>query len=450
MASALKNDLTTGNVTRQLAAFSVPTFLANLLQAMYGLADMIIVGQFVGDAGLSAAGLCGEVIVIITAASTGMCTGGTVVLAQYMGLRDDKNQSATVMSLFVLMIATSLVLTVAGLMLTPLIVRVIQTPVEAVVQAERYLRYSCGGIVFVFGYNMVCAVFRGFGNSKIPMYIISLAAVLNVVLDLVLVGAFGMDAGGAALATVIAQGVSFLLALWILFSKFGKEFRLSRESLKFDREKMMLILKVGIPNMLQVVLVHLSLLFVAAIISSHGVTASAASGIMQKMTSISILVRQSVGAGVSTMTGQNISVGNNARVEKIVNTGVMLSLAASVVLFAVNLFMPETLARAFTSDHDVIKETARYLRIGSVSYLFMAPMTIYNSLAIGAGHSRRSMFNSTLDAVVCRIPLTLLLGHFFGLTGVYVATAVSPLAATISGRIYFVQKKWQDIRLIKS
>ncbi len=442
--------MTTGNVTKQLAAFSIPTFLANLLQAMYGLADMIIVGQFVGDAGLSAAGLCGEVMVIITAASTGMCTGGTVVLAQYMGLRDDKNQSATVMSLFILMTATALALTLAGLALTPLIVRAIQTPAEAIVQAEKYLRYSCGGIIFIFGYNMVCAVFRGFGNSRIPMYIIGLAAVLNVALDMVLVGALGMDAGGAALATVIAQGVSFLIALWVLFSKFAQDFKLSHEGLRFDREKVMLILKVGIPNMLQVVLVHLSLLFVAAIISSHGVTASAASGIMQKMTSISILVRQSVGAGVSTMTGQNISVGNNARVEKIVKTGVMLSFAASVVLFAVNMFLPETLAKAFTSEYDVIKETARYLRIGSVSYLFMAPMTIYNSLAIGAGHSRRSMFNSTLDAVVCRIPLTLVLGHFFGLTGIYIATAASPLAATISGRIYFVRKKWQNVRLIES
>lgn len=449
MANTLKYDLTAGNVVRQLAAFSIPTFLANVLQALYGLADMIIVGRFVGEAGLSAIGLCSEVMVVISAASTGICTGGTVVLAQYMGRRDNDNQRKTIFTLFIVMTAAAVILMLLGLVLSPTIVRAIQTPEEAFLQAVKYLRYSCGGIVFIFGYNMVCAVLRGLGNSKAPMYIIGMAAVLNVVLDLVLVGGLGMDAGGAALATVIAQGVSFAVAFVFLLVRGGSELGLTVGKPEYDRDKVRLILRVGVPNMLQVMLVHISLLVVAAMISGYGVSVSAASGIGQKMTSIAILMRQSVGAGVSTMVGQNMAAGKHERVKKVTVTGVIFSSGASLLLYLIVAIFPEAVAGIFTTEEAVIVESSHYFRIVSFSYLFLAPMTIFNSLAIGVGNSKQSMFNSLLDALVCRIPLCLLMGHFFGLTGLYFATALSPLSALISSWYYYARGKWKIDYLIK-
>ena len=447
MAASLKNDFTVGNVVRQLAAFSVPTFFANALQAMYGLADMIIVGQFVGEAGLSAIGLCSEIIVVLSAASTGLCTGGTVVLSQYVGRHDDNNQKSAIVTLFALMLATAIVLSILGLVITPYIVHAVQTPPEAVNQAIKYMYYSCGGIVFIFGYNMVCAVLRGIGNSKIPMYVIGFASVSNVVLDFIFVGIWRMDAGGAALATVIAQGTACFLSLFFLCK--NGEIPLNTFLLKPERDKAILILRVGIPNMLQVTLVHISLIFVGAMISIYGVTASAASGIGQKMTSISILVRQSIGAGVSAMTGQNMAVGKFDRVEKTVKAGVVFSFSASMLLSLTLWVFPEGVAGIFTKDADVIHETVKYLRIIAISYIFMSPMTVFNSLAIGAGNARQSMVNSMLDAIVCRIPLCLIMDYCFGLSGLYIATAISPLSATISGAYYFIKKKWQNDYLIK-
>ncbi|MBR5489866.1 MAG: MATE family efflux transporter [Oscillospiraceae bacterium] len=447
MSSSLKKDLTVGNVVKQLAAFSIPTLLANVLQALYGLADMIVVGQFIGDAGLSATGLCSEVMIVISATSTGICTGGTVVLAQYMGLKDSESQKATISTLFILMCGIAAALTALGIALTPGIVQLMRTPVEAVEQANRYLSYSCGGIVFIFGYNVVCSVLRGLGNSKIPMYIIGFASVLNVLLDLLLVGVCGMDVGGAALATVIAQGVAFGLALWYmkdLFTEFEKN------SFVFDRQKARLILKIGVPNMLQTTLVHVSMVFVGAIISTYGVTASAASAIGQKMSSISTLARQAISAGVSTMTGQNMSAGKTDRVESVVKTGVVFSFAANLILFAVVSIFPETVAGIFTKDNAVMGETIKYLRIVAVSYLVMSPMTVFNALAIGVGNSKQSMFNSLLDSVICRMPLCVIMGYFFGLTGVYIALATSPISAVLSGGTYFFRRKWKKDYLLKT
>ena len=446
MASSLKTDLTVGNVVKQLAAFSIPTLLANILQALYGLADMIVVGRFVGEAGLSATGLCSEVMIVVSAASTGICTGGTVVLAQYMGIKDSDSQRKSISTLFILMGVIALALSLLGTTLTPYIVKLMQTPPEAVFQANKYLRWSCGGIVFIFGYNVVCAVLRGLGNSKVPMYVIGFASVLNVVLDLLLVGVFGMDAGGAALATVVAQGVSFAIALWYMK---GLIKDVVNGGFVFDVKKARLILKVGVPNMLQTTLVHISMVFVGAMISGYGVAASAASAIGQKMSSISTLARQAVSAGVSAMTGQNMSAGKTERVTKIVKTGVTFSLMANFLFFAAINIFPRFIVGIFAKEIQVIDEAVEYLHIVSFSYLLMAPMTIFNALAIGVGNSRQSMFNSLLDSVICRMPLCYIMGSVFGIRGIYIAMAVSPISAVLSGRSYFVRGKWKKDFLLK-
>lgn len=450
MSAAITRDLTVGSVPKQLLSFSVPTLLANVMQAMYGMADMIIVGQFVGDSGLSAIGICSEIMVVLTAASTGICTGGTVILAQCMGKKDRASAAGTIGVFFCLMLIVSLALSLAGILLSSPVISIMQTPDAARAQALAYLRCCCTGIIFIFGYNAVCAVFRGLGNSKAPMYFISAACVLNVLLDLLFVAVLHMDAFGAALATVISQGVAFGAAAISLFTKSRHELSLSRGCFRLDRSVSLKILRVGLPNMLQTILVHVSILAVGAMINAYGLAASAANGIGQKVTSIFLLIRQAISAGVSAMTAQNMAAGKPERVKSTVHYALIQSVGLSFVLYLVVVLFPEAVARLFVSDASTIKSAADYLRVVSLSYLFMAPMTMFNALAIGVGNSMRSTFNSILDSAICRIPLCLIFGAVWGLPGIYWGMALSPLSAAISGFVYFRRGSWKSYYLRSS
>ena len=210
------HSLLTGSVPKKLAIFAFPLLLANILQSFYNVVDMLVVGQIVGDTGLAAIGNASKLCYIINSICIGMTMGGAVLIAQYKGANDKKGQSESFQMLALLSLVSSLLVTIVSLATYQPLFKILNVPADAYQDACDYMKIICCGTVFVFGYNAVCSVLKGLGDSKSPLYFVGIATIINVVLDIILVGPFGMGTAGAAYATITAQGISFVISL-ILF-----------------------------------------------------------------------------------------------------------------------------------------------------------------------------------------------------------------------------------------
>lgn len=274
-----EQNLLSGSVPKKLAAFAFPLLLANILQSFYNVVDMLVVGQIVGDTGLAAINNASKLCYIINSICIGMTMGGAVLIAQYKGANDKKGQTETFQALTILSFVSALLVTVIGLIFYQPLFRVLNVPADAYQDACDYMKIICWGTVFVFGYNAVCSVLKGLGDSKSPLYFVGIATIINIVLDILLVGPFGMGTAGAAYATVTAQGISFVISIFYLrkhkvfFSAdVHKEFTL-------QMDKLVSILKVGLPTAIQMVVVNTAYLLVTGMLNQFGTSVSASSGV---------------------------------------------------------------------------------------------------------------------------------------------------------------------------
>ena len=208
-----EQDLTIGNVTKQLIKFGTPLLLANLLQSLYSIVDMLVVGRVVGSIGIAAISNASMISFIINSICIGITMGGTVLVAQYKGANDEQGQKETVGTLFSISAIAAVIITILGILAYEPILMLLNVPCEAMKDACEYMLIICVGTIFVFGYNAVCSIMRGFGDSRNPLYFVSLATLIHIILDILLVGPLELGPKGAAFATIISQGISFFVSI---------------------------------------------------------------------------------------------------------------------------------------------------------------------------------------------------------------------------------------------
>ena len=262
--SKFQRDLTEGSVTKHLLKFSLPFLASNLLQALYNMADMLIVGQFSGPVGTSAVGVGGQVTILVINLISGLAVGGTVMIAQFIGAKRQEDVKETIGTMFSLYAIAAAVMTVVMLLLNSTILRVMGMPEESFSEGLAYLNICMGGTVFVFGYNAVAAVLRGMGDSRHPLLFVLIAAVANVVLDLILVGPLHMGAAGAAWATIAAQALSFILSI-VFLRRRDFVFDFHPRSFRIRGEKAKQLMKIGLPSSLQGTLVSFSFMWLTSV-----------------------------------------------------------------------------------------------------------------------------------------------------------------------------------------
>lgn len=337
--SQFQTDLTQGSVFGQLLKFSVPFLLSNLLQALYNMADMVIVGQFGGAVGASAVGIGGQVTILIINLISGLAVGGTIMIAQFIGARRQQEVERTVGTMFTLYAIAGAAITVIMLLINPWVLRLMQTPADCYGEALAYLNICMGGTLFIVGYNAVSAVLRGMGDSRHPLIFVGVAAVVNIVLDLVFVGVFHMGAAGAAWATIARQAralhcPSFFCAAGTLCSTFIPA------ASRWIRPWPAQLVKLGIPASLQGTLVSLSFMVLMTVANGvAGLTGSAALSIAGKVNSVATMPSLAMQASVSSMAGQNIGAGKPERARKTMFVAMGMSFVFSALMFAVvNLF----------------------------------------------------------------------------------------------------------------
>lgn len=450
MANKFKNDLTKGSVTKNLLRFAMPFLLSNLLQALYSVADMVVVGQFCGKAGITGVSIGGQVNLLITGAANGLAVGGTVLIAQYLGAKREEEQRKTIGTLSTLYLILSAVITAAMLLLGKPLLHLLKTPESAFSETFAYLNICMAGTVFMFGYNAVGAILRGMGDSKRPLYFVIIAAVINVVLDLVLVGYFKMGAAGAAYATIFAQALSFVLsAVYLVFNGFFRGYRLS--DFKINGEKTKLLLKIGFPNAVQSLVVSLSFMTLTSLVNSlpNAEVASACQGIGGKINSFAILPGLAVSGAISSMAGQNIGAGEFERAKKTMHAGLCCALLVSAVVLAAVEIFPDVFFRIFTDDAEVIATGVPYMRFIAVDYIFVSIVFSINGLAIGAGQTGFALLTALISGIFVRVPLAYLAvyGLDLGFNGVGMAIGFASVVSVIICLFYVRSNRWQKSKL---
>lgn len=296
-----EQNLLSGSVPKKLAAFAFPLLLANILQSFYNVVDMLVVGQIVGDTGLAAINNASKLCYIINSICIGMTMGGAVLIAQYKGANDKKGQTETFQTLAVLSFVSALLITVIGLAFYQPLFRVLNVPADTYQDACDYMKIICWGTIFVFGYNAVCSVLKGLGDSKSPLYFVGIATIINIVLDILLVGPFGMGTSGAAYATITAQGISFVISIFYLRKHKVFFSANAHKKFTFQMDKLVSILKVGLPTAIQMVVVNTAYLLVTGMLNQFGTSVSAASGVGLQINTFAGMPCWAIGQAVTAM-----------------------------------------------------------------------------------------------------------------------------------------------------
>lgn len=438
-------DFTKGEIAKQLLQFSYPILGANFLQSCYNIADMAVVGRFVGSEGLAAVSSASMLSFILNSVCTGITIGGSVLVSQYKGADDKQGQKETIGTLFFVSGIASIFLTILCLLVYRKVFVWMNIPSEAMFLADSYMKVLCFGTIFIFGYQAVCSVMRGIGDSKSPLIFVAVASMINILLDIVLVGLLKMETTGAALATIISQGISFFVAVFYLKKK-DFMFDFCFHQLQMSWKHCKIILKIGLPTAIQMAILNLSYLLITGMLNRYGIAIASAAGIGLKINTFAAMPCWAIGQAVTAMTGQNIGAENWKRVEKITKYGVIIAVMMSgIAMILVQIFAKQIIL-FFNTDFEVVKEGILYLRICcSVNFIFYSVMYILDSFATGVGDSFFAMLNSMLHSVLMRLLLSWLFcfGMGFGFVGIYWGEMISPLLSFFVGIYYFYHGSWK-------
>ena len=442
----LIRDLTGGSVPKTLLRFAMPLFLSGLLQMVYNMVDMVVVGRFVGTAGLSAVSIGGEVLQLLTFVAMGFSNAGQILLSRYVGEERRDLIGAMVGTLFTLLMSLAVIIMAVFLFTYQGILTWLNTPAEIREFTQQYSVTCIWGIVFIYGYNLVSAILRGMGDSKHPFQFIAIASVLNVILDLLFVGPMGMGPMGAALATVIGQAVSFLFALRLLYRNRAQiefDFRLS--SFRIHRISIGPLLSLGIPMVIQSAAINFSMLFVNSYINAYGTVAVAVTGVARKLESMISVVSQAVSSAGGAMVSQALGRGKTDRVPKVVYHALWIVAVPSFVFALITWLRPEWLFGLFSEDPAVLQMAVTYVPVALVQYLGATLRPASFALINGSGNARLNLAVALLDGIACRIGLSLLLGITlgWGIRGFWYGNALSGLVPFLIGSAYLFSGRWK-------
>ncbi len=445
------NDLTEGSVARKLLYFAIPFMLCNLLQTVYNLVDMSVVGHFLGSTGLSSVSVGGRVVELLTMLCTGFCTGGQILLSQQVGAKQKEDMEKTIGTLFTFILACAIGLGAISVIFHGPILRLLNTPDSAFAGAANYMVICSAGCIFVFGYNALCAVLRGMGDSRRPLIFVGIASVLNLILDLVFVAGLGWGAAGAATATVISQFIAFVFSLvYLIHHREAFGFRFTLRNLTPNGRLLKMLVKLGLPLAFQSAAISISMMFVNSFINAYGEAASAVFGAGTKLQNIPSIITQAVSMANASMVGQNMAAGKPERVKKAVHTCFLLSLIVYGVFIIICMTIPKVIFRLFTTDPDVLALAPTYLRITCIGFAASIFNSSFNSVINGIGFTSLSMTIGLLDGVVARISFSLLFGIAlgFGLNGFFLGHSLAVWVTAILGFGYYLSGHWQRRKLM--
>lgn len=432
MKTNASQNLTQGNILHSLVSFAFPVLLALFLQAMYGAADLIIVGQFAGTSQQSGVASGSQILNMVTMVITGLTMGVTVYVGNAIGAGKKELAGKGIGSGIALFTVVAFIFTMILVFCSDMLALSMHAPQEAFIPTSSYVRICGIGTIFIVAYNVLGAIFRGMGDSQTPLITVAIACVINIAGDLILVAGFGMGAAGAAIATVTAQGVSVAYSLYLIRSRF-LPFAFSRSYIRFYRNPVLKILLVGVPIALQELLVQFSFLFIQAVVNGMGVVASAAAGVAEKVCVFLMLVSSAYMQSIAAFVAQNNGAGRLDRSRQALLYGIKTAFLAGVAMSAAAYFGGSALSSIFSSEPLVIANAHDYLKAYAIDCLLTAVLFCFIGYFNGCGKTLFVMAQGIIGAFFIRIPAVYLISQVNGVTLFHIGlgTPISSLVQII-------------------
>lgn len=434
-----KNDFTQGSIVSKLLRFMIPIFGALVLQAMYGAVDILVVGRFGTTAGISGVSTGSNIVNLVTFTITGLTMGVTVVMGQYMGEKKPEKAGRVVGGAICLFVVLSFILAVVMLAFARPFAVLMQAPEEALDLTVLYVRICGGGIFFIIAYNVISSIFRGIGDSNMPLVFVGIACVVNIIGDLLFVAGFGWNVAGAALATVMAQAVSVVLSL-VIIRKRELPFTLKKEDIRFHSEIKKFV-QVGTPIAFQEILTQLSFLALCAFINRLGLDASSGYGVANKIVSFVMLVPGSLMQSMASFVAQNVGAGQEKRARKAMVTGMLIGCGVGVFIMAFAFFRGDLLAAIFSNDAAVIARAAQYLKGFAPEAVVTA--ILFSFIGYYNGHSKTLfvMMQGLAQTFIVRLPMSYFMSiqPEASLTMIGLAAPCATVFGIVINLLYFVK-----------
>lgn len=398
-----KNQITEGVIWKQLLFFFFPILLGTLFQQLYNTADTVVVGRFVGTQALAAVGgSTGQIVNLVVNFFVGLASGATVISARYYGARDRIKLNNALHTAIALSIVGGIVTGIAGILLTPSLLKMMNTPADVIEGSTMYLRIYFAGIIFVFVYNIGSGILRAVGDSKRPLYFLIVCCFLNIFLDILFVVYLKLGVKGAAFATVISQAVSALLVILSL-TKSVDIYRLRPNKIRFYKSLLIAIITIGLPAGLQSVMYGISNIIIQTSLNSLGTETVAAHTAFAKIDAIYWMISGAFSVSIITFIGQNYGARKFDRMKKSIKVCLLMDLIASLLLTTVMLLAGPYLLRLFTSDQEVIEIGMQIIHIIAPSYALFIFIEILSSSLRGMGNVVVPMLMTCGGVCVLRI-----------------------------------------------
>ena len=384
--SSTVKDMTTGNIWKQLIVFMIPLLVGNIFQQFYNTIDSVVVGNYVGKDALAAVTSTSPISIMLVGFFMGMSTGAGVVVSQYFGAKDTKSLRRSVHTAIMLTIILGILFMIIGYLITPVMLKFMDTPDSVMNDADKYLKTYFLGILGLMLYNMASGILRAVGDSKTPLYVLIFSSIMNIVLDLLFVIVFKLGVFGVALATIIAQFLSSFVVLFILFrSKDVYSLRIRELCLDFDILKK--IVKIGFPAGIQTAIVSFSNVFVQSYINHFGADAAAAWGVYTRIDAFAILPLQSMGLSITTYVGQNAGANKKKRINDGIKIALVIAVLITTIICVPLVIFAPTIASLFNKETLVIAYAATFIRVNEFFDIVACTNQIHAGALRGVGNA---------------------------------------------------------------
>ncbi|WP_074116366.1 MATE family efflux transporter [Clostridioides difficile] len=440
-------DLTTGHEGKSIFFFAMPMLIGSLFQQLYNTADSIIVGRFIGKEAMAAVSGANPIMFLLVAALMGVSLGFSILVSQFYGSGDLKKVKATIDTTYILLFIGSILISILGIVFGGPMLKLMNTPESVFAQSKLYLTIIFSGILFSAGYNSVSAILRGLGDSVTPLYFLIIATILNIVLDLTFIVVLRMGVEGVALATIMAQAVSFIISI-IYLNKKHEVLKFKIKGIVYDNKIFKDGLRLGLPSGVQQMLFSIGNMALQFLVNSYGTSAMAAFGAGLRIENFISLPIMNLGSAVSTFVAQNIGAGENERVKKGIRESIKMTLVLAVTVIALILLFRENLIALFNTDKDVIKIGSSYLFIIGAFFLFIGTSFVLSSAMKGAGDSMFALISSIVSLWLGRLPASYMLSKFFGTDGIWMGIPFGWTLGLIVTVIYYKKGHWKTKAIV--
>ncbi|MBQ3865172.1 MAG: MATE family efflux transporter [Clostridia bacterium] len=400
-------NMTVGNPLSLLAVFAIPLLIGNLFQQAYNLADSIIVGRLIGASALASVGATGSVTFLFFSVCNGMASGAGIVTSQYFGAGDEQKIKQSITNSAYIMFTSTVVMGLLAFSLAPILLRLMGTPEDILPTSITYMRMNCIGVPLIGVYNYSASMLRALGDSRTPLFFLICACILNVIMDVVFIAAFGLGVFGAALATIIAQLIAGSSCLIFAF-KTNEYFKLEKRHFAFDGQITRNALRIGMPLALQWSLIAVSSTALQYFVNSFGTVAVAAFTATSRIEQLIHQPYGSLGNSLATYSGQNFGAKRLDRVRLGLRQSLLVVVAFSALMLLIMQLFSTNIIRIFIKEPEVIEMGAKALRLTSWFYFFLGLIYATRGVLNGIGDALFALINGVVE-MLCRIFLPMLL-----------------------------------------